>query len=155
MSLRAIRVLPRPLAALALVAAVAAAPADADAAACATTACGTATSVTYGGTPLTLAGEAVNGTVRTELWYLVAPPTGSHSVVVTSPVATDVTASSISFTGVNQTTPLGTLVSAIGTSTTPSVTANTILGEPVVDIMGAVGTTTPTVAGATQTLRYT
>jgi hypothetical protein len=139
-------------------AAVGLAPSPARAAACAggtATACGVATGVTYNGAALTFAGAATNGTVRTEIWYLLAPPAGSHNVVVTAPVATDVTASSISFTGVNQSTPLGTLVSAIGTGATPTVTANTILGEPVVDIMGAVGSTTPTVSGATQTLRNT
>jgi hypothetical protein len=120
-----------------------------------TTACGATTSVTYNGTALTFAGAATNGTVRTEIWYLTAPPAGSHNVVVTGPVATDITASSISFTGVNQSTPLGTLVSAIGTGTSASVTANTVLGEPVVDFLGAVGTTAPSVSGSTQTLRNT
>src|SRR5450432_3741075 len=103
------------LAALAL-----AMPARVDAAACGagTTACGTTTSVTYNGTALTFAGASTNGTVRTEIWYLVAPAAGSHSVVVTAPVATDITASSVSFTGVDQATPVGTFVSNLGTGTT-------------------------------------
>jgi hypothetical protein len=120
-----------------------------------TTACGSATNVTYNGTALTFAGASTNGTVRTEIWYLKAPATGTRSIVVTAPYATDITASSMSFTGVDQTTPLGTLVTNIGTGTSASVVASTILGEPVFDVMGAVGTTTPTVSGSTQTVRNT
>jgi hypothetical protein len=143
--------------ALVLAAVGVSAPASVRAAACGggTTACGGATGVTYNGTALTFAGAATNGTVRTEIWYLTAPATGTRSIVVTAPFATDITAHSISFTGVDQTTPLGTLVSNIGTGTTASSTANTILGEPVVDIVGAVGTTTPTISGSTQTSRTT
>src|SRR5450432_2087508 len=131
------------------------APTRVHAAACSggTTACGTATSVTYNGAALTFAGASTNGTVRTEIWYLVAPTAGSHSVVVTAPVASDVTASSISFTGVDQTTPVGTFVSNLGTGTTAAVVATTAVGDPVVDIVGAVTTTAPTIAGTTQTLR--
>ena len=120
-----------------------------------TTACGSATSVTYNGTALTLAGASTNGTVRSEIWYLVAPPSGAHNVVVTAPNANAVTATSMSFTGVNQATPLGTPVTAIGTSTTPSVSATSAVGEPLFDVVGAVGTTAPTVAGPEQTVRQT
>jgi hypothetical protein len=119
-----------------------------------TATCGPATNVTYNGTSLTFYGSSTNGTVRSEIWYLKAPVAGTHNVVVTAPGATDVTATSMSFTGVNQATPLGTLVSAIGTDTTPTVTANTVIGEPVFDVLGAVGTTTPTV-GPVQTVRRT
>ena len=130
-------------------------PAAVQAAACATTACGSASSVTYNGTPLTLAGASTNGTVRSEIWYLVAPTSGAHNVVVTAPNANAVTATSMSFTGVDQTTPLGSTVSAIGTGTTPSVSTTSAVGEPLFDVVGAVGTTTPVIAGATQTVRGT
>ncbi|MFL5304729.1 MAG: hypothetical protein ACJ8F1_05925, partial [Polyangia bacterium] len=125
------------------------------AAACGTTACGSATTVTYNGVALTFAGASTNGTVRSEIWYLVAPASGTHNVVVTAPNATAVTATSMSFTGVNQTTPLGSTVGAIGTSTSPQVSLTSAVGEPVFDVAGAVGTTAPTVAGATQTVRNT
>ena len=146
----------RALAAVLLMAAVAA-PDAAQAAVCGagTTACGGSTSVTYNGSPMTLYGAATNGTVRTELWYMTAPPTGAHNVVVTAPNATAVTATSMSFTGVHQTTPLGTLGSAIGTSTMPAVSATAAVGEGIFDVVGAVGSTAPTVAGAAQTLRRT
>jgi hypothetical protein len=130
-------------------------PSAAQAGACGTTACGSATSVTYNGVALTFAGAATNGTGRSEIWYLTAPASGTHSVVVTAPNATAVTATSMSFTGVNQTTPLGSTAGAIGTSTSPQVSLASAVGEPVFDVMGAVGTTAPTVAGATQTVRKT
>jgi hypothetical protein len=130
-------------------------PAAVQAAACATTACGSATSVSYNGAALTFAGASTNGTVRSELWYLVAPTSGVHNVVVTAPNADAVTATSMSFTGVDQTTPLGSTVSAIGTGTTTSVSTTSAVGEPLFDVVGAVGTTPPTVAGATQTVSQT
>jgi Concanavalin A-like lectin/glucanases superfamily len=113
------------------------------------TACGSPTSVTYNGVAMTLAGSATNGTVRSEIWYLKAPASGAHNVVVTAPDATDVTATSMSFTGVDQTANLGTaFVSGIGTSAAPSVTtAASGLGSIVFDALGAVGSTTPTVSG--------
>ncbi len=131
-------------------------PAIAQAAACggSTTSCGTTTTVTYNGASLTLAGAAVNGTVRSELWYLVAPAAGAHNIVVTTSAANVVAATSMSFSGVDQTTPLGSVVSAIGTDTTPSLSVTSAMGEPVYDIVGALGTTAPT-QGLQQTLRQT
>src|SRR5450432_3851265 len=139
-----------------LVIALALASRTAEAAVCAggTTTCGPATAVTYNGTALTFYGSSTNGTVRSEIWYMQAPASGTHNVVVTAGAATDVTATSMSFTGVDQTTPLGTFVSAIGTGTAPSVTANSAIGEPIFDVLGAVGTATPTVTGQ-QTVRRT
>ena len=130
-------------------------PATIHAAACGTTACGSATSVTYNGTALTFGGASTNGTVRSEIWYLVAPPSGAHNIVVTAPNANAVTATSMSFTGVNQATPLGSTTSAIGTSTTPSIATTSTVGEPLFDVVGAVGTTAPTVSGPKQTVRQT
>ncbi len=103
---------------------------------------------------MTFQGSATNGTVRTEMWYLKAPPSGVHNVVVVSPNASDVTATSTSFTGVSQTTSLGTAVTGLGTGTAPSLTVSSAIGEPVVDIMGATGSTTPT-AGTSQIARQT
>src|SRR3954465_15132943 len=127
-------------------------PATLHAAACATTACGSANAVTYNGTALTFAGASTNGTVRSEIWYLVAPSSGAHNVVVTAPNAGAVTATSMSFTGVNQATPpplsfpgvtqappLGPQVKAIGPSTTPTVSTTSPVGEPLFDVAGAVG----------------
>jgi hypothetical protein len=135
---------------------LAGAAAPARAAACANQACGAVTTVKYNGVAMTSYGSQTNGDVRVELFYMVAPPSGAHNVVVTGTVPTDITATSISFTGVNQTTPLGTLSGAIGSSASPSLTipAGTV-GNPVVDFLGALGATAPTVSGSTQTIRNT
>ncbi len=72
------------------------------------------TSVTYDGRPLAPLGakNAPGNQNRTELWYLVAPPAGSASVVVSLSKGRDIVAGAASFTGVNQATPFGAVASA-------------------------------------------
>jgi uncharacterized repeat protein (TIGR01451 family) len=80
----------------------------------------TVTGVTYGGTALTKVGahNDAGNTRRVEQWYMLAPPTGTANVVVTvnipSAVTEGVVAGATTFTGVDQTVPLGTFVSADG-----------------------------------------
>lgn len=85
------------------------------------------TSVTYG-TGMTqqtltkLIEEGPNGEANAEIWYLVAPQSGTHPITITfsganANIAFVVGAST--FTGVNQTTPLGTGV-GVDDGTTPS-----------------------------------
>jgi uncharacterized repeat protein (TIGR01451 family) len=88
------------------------------------------TKVTYNGTNLTLIG-AHNDTTnsrRIEMWYLLAPSTGNHNVVVTVNVPTrvniGVVASATTFIGVDQTVPLGTFVSADGAASGCVAVAN-------------------------------
>jgi hypothetical protein len=110
---------------------------------------------TYGGvamTPLGLvhSGGLTSGFIR--LFGLVAPATGAATVIVTSSVSGDLSGGSISFTGVDQTTPVGTAVTA--TSVTTSVSAavpGTIAGNMVAAtaVYGAGIAVTPT-----QTSRY-
>ena len=101
----------------------------------------TTSTVTYGVTSLTRIGvqAATSNQNRTELWYLLAPPTGSSTVAVAVSPAREVAASSISYTGVSQTTPLNTFVSATGQSNTASVNAPSAPGELVVDTVSANG----------------
>ena len=87
------------------------------------------TSITYNGVALTQYSSNGAGVGTNEVWYLIAPSTGAHNVVVTwtnvNPAeapSTNGVAGSLSFTGVDQTTPLGTAAQATGSSTTPSVT---------------------------------
>jgi hypothetical protein len=125
---------------------------------CANTSCGSATSVKYNGTALTFYGSTQTGSVRTEIWYLQNPPSGTHSVVVTAPNATDVAATSISYTGVSAASPFAGAVSpttATGAASAPTAAVTTVIGDPVVDFVGEIGTATPTVTGSTQTLRNT
>ena len=51
----------------------------------------------------------------------------------------DVVGGAISFSGVNQTTPFGTFVSAQGTSASPSVTASSAAGQVVLDTLATDG----------------
>src|SRR5256712_786574 len=65
------------------------------------------TGVTYGGTALT---QAVADTQKPtgSIWYLVNPPSGTASVVVTSTPSKGAIVGVISFTGVDQSTPIPT-----------------------------------------------
>jgi uncharacterized repeat protein (TIGR01451 family) len=76
--------------------------------------------VTYNGTALSFAGaqnDAAN-TQRVEMWYLLNPVSGANSIVVSVniPVAQTVgiVAGATTFTGVDQTVPLGSFVSTDG-----------------------------------------
>ena len=126
----------------------------------------TVASITYAGTALVI-GQAVNDggapNTRTEVWYLVAPATGTNNVVVT---VQNVTAGQSVQAAVGITTYVdvdqqltGSLgYTNAGNSTTPSNTlAGTANGDMVIDFttarMNAGGTLTATV-GAGQTSLY-
>ena len=75
--------------------------------------------VTYNGVGLHFIGahNDAGGTRRVEMWYLLAPTSGGHSVIVTVNTAGQqdpVVAGATTFTGVDQTVPLGSFVSADG-----------------------------------------
>ncbi len=87
-------------------------------------------SVTYNGTSLSLVGTEVNGGARVEIWSMVAPDMGTHNVDVTisgSPFGA--TAGVMTFTGVDQTTPLGTFASTNGEASSGSVNVSSASGE--------------------------
>jgi uncharacterized repeat protein (TIGR01451 family) len=88
------------------------------------------------------------------LWYLLAPPTGTANVFVALLTPKRVVASAISFTGVNQTTPLGTFVGAAGQSTTASVNVSSAPGELVIDTVTTNGDANNLTANAGQTERW-
>src|SRR5437773_247767 len=73
----------------------------------------TVTGVTYSGQALTLIGGQTAGasTDRIEMWRLLAPPVGTASIVVTLSAAKRIVGGAVSYTGVDQTTPLGACVS--------------------------------------------
>jgi hypothetical protein len=115
----------------------------------------TVSSVTYAGSSLGVVGVRSNpGLARIEIWRLVAPATGANNVVVNLGTSKDLVAGAASFTGVNQTTPLGTFFSAIGSSSPATVNVTGVAeGEVVIDTLNPLPTTTPTV-GAGQTQRW-
>ncbi len=112
------------------------------------------TGVTYNSVSLTNVDGIDNGSVSSHLWQLVASATGANTFVATS-TATDfeLNAACESYTGVDQTTPLGTSVTASGTDTAPSVTVTSASGELVKDAIGLDHSGTLTV-GSGQTSRY-
>ena len=112
----------------------------------------TVSGVTYNGVAMTSVGSATNGKQISHMWRLIAPATGANNVVVTlSGGGDDIIAVATSYTGVDQTTPLGTPATATGTSTTASVTVTSATNELVVDSVSSnLGTLT---VDASQTQR--
>jgi len=98
---------------------------------------GMVTGVTYNGTALTGLWDVVRSSYNTSGWFLVNPASGAHDVVVTFATNTagwsDQGVFALSFTGVDQSTPLNTPGTANNYSTTPSVTVSTAAGEIIVD----------------------
>src|SRR5438445_1905879 len=98
------------------------------------------TGVTYGGTALT---QAVADTLKplTSIWYLVNPTSGTASVVVTSTASKGAVIGVISFTGVDQTTPVPTTAkndNAGGTTSPATVSiTNANANAWVMDVAGS------------------
>jgi hypothetical protein len=93
-----------------------------------------------------------NGTTgRVELFYLKNPALGANTVAVTnSGTSADLEAGSVSFTGVDQTTPVRNITTNAGLDTSPSLTVSSAPGNMVVDgLVDGDGTT-----NSSQTLRW-
>ena len=114
--------------------------------------------MTYGASPavaLTRQGFLGNGNNnRVEIWSLLAPASGTANVVVTLSGSTAAVAGSISFNGVDQTTPLGAFASASGNSTIPSVFVSTPNAATVVDTLAANGDAVSAAAAAGQASQW-
>ncbi len=113
-------------------------------------------SVTYNGVGMTQ--EAVydnTGIGHHELWSLTAPSTGTHNIIVTrSSVVGTFAAQGMSYTGVDQGTPLGTITHQRWSSTDPSETISSASDEVVIHAVGWNQTVSTTVStGSGQTLR--
>ena len=114
----------------------------------------TVSSITYNSVAATLVATADQGNRYTELWRLAAPATGSNTLAATfSASMNNVGVRAISFTGVDQTTPLGSAVTATGNSTTPSVIVPAATDDLVFDCLTIEHAGTLSV-GAGQTSRY-
>ncbi len=114
------------------------------------------TGVTYGGTALTLVGTLNSGPdCRITIYRLINPPSGTANVVVnfSGTLGKGAVVSATSFRGVDQTTPLGTFNSAIGSSTAPSVNIASASGDLVYDVL-ALKNLTALTANSGQTERW-
>ena len=119
------------------------------------------TGVTYSGTALSFVGAQndAGGTRRVEMWYLLAPASGTNlpivvSVDIPTAVTEGVVAGATTFTGVDQTAPLGTFVSADGAAGTYSqLNVPSVVNGMILDTLATDGTQTVTVPGP-QTQRW-
>ena len=101
----------------------------------------TVTGVTYGGTAMTFLGRQTRTTtVNVELWGLVAPASGTKTIVatITNTGARNlvVDGGAQSFSNVEQGAPVGALVGANANSTNPTVAATNSAYDYVVDVVG-------------------
>jgi hypothetical protein len=100
----------------------------------------TITSVTYGGVALTKAnaiGAGAGNYARSEIWYLKNPAVGTANIVVTNSATEWMATGAVTFTGVDQTTPVRASsndVSSNTSSTTNTLTVTpTVSGDLIVD----------------------
>lgn len=116
----------------------------------------TISSITYGGTAMTPIGSKNVADQEIAQYQLVNPPTGAQTVSVTfsSNVSRPIYGGSVSFTNVNQTTPIGTFASASGNSSSPSVTVASAVGEIVIDTLDFDTSAATLTVGAGQTQRW-
>ena len=111
------------------------------------------TSVTYGGTSLTLVGEVTsNGNAKIHLYRLLNPPSGTANVTVNLDANPDkgIVVGVTTFTGVHQTTPLGTFNGTQGKSTNPSVNITSATNELVFDVVSLRNASLTVGSGQTQ-----
>lgn len=100
-----------------------------------TFAAGTVSTITYGGVSLTKLRADVNGIYNSELWYLIAPASGSATVTVTLSASLTSIAGGASWWNVDQTTPFSANAGANGTNTpasgvvTPGSITNRVFGN--------------------------
>ncbi|MBK8564660.1 MAG: cadherin-like domain-containing protein [Saprospiraceae bacterium] len=88
------------------------------------------TSITFNGSALTKLGNISNPSQsRIEIWYLKSPPVGTFNVLVNNSNSDNGVIGVMAFSGVNQTTPFGTLATAQGSGTSASVAASSASGE--------------------------
>lgn len=99
------------------------------------------TAVSYGGNSMTKIGDSgkTNFGERVTVWALLSPPTGSNSFSITEPTGGYKVwvLSAISLSGVNTSTPIGTVATNTGTSGTATVSSTSASGEVVVGFVSA------------------
>ncbi|MEP7345470.1 MAG: SdrD B-like domain-containing protein, partial [Gemmatimonadaceae bacterium] len=96
----------------------------------------TVSSVKWGTASLRLIKAISTGSnVRSEMWYLINPPSGLKTITVTlAGAGAGIAAGAVSYTGVHQTTPLGTSVTkSIPSNLFESLNVTSAVGQVVVD----------------------
>ncbi len=114
-----------------------------------------ASSVTYGGQSLTRQALRTLGSGISEIWTLVAPPTGTATIIVTYSQAETVNGGSVSFFGVDQGAPVrGSSTANQLNSGVISTGVFSITGDVVVDTVAVNGGFNSVTPGAGQTMRW-
>jgi uncharacterized delta-60 repeat protein len=97
---------------------------------------GQATSVTYGGTAMTLVGRYTGIHSHTsEIWQLLAPTVGTANIEATFNTTTQALGGGVAFNDVDQSSPTGTFQGASADSGTASVTVTSAVGDMVIDTL--------------------
>ena len=112
-------------------------------------------SIKYNGTNLTKVGDAKNANkVKVELWRLINPPSGIYNVVVTVSGSAKFVSGATTYSGVHQTSPLGTIAKANGTNVNPKATVSGTSTDLVIDVVAAKDSSRTLSVNASQTQRY-
>lgn len=117
---------------------------------------GTLNSVTYGGNAMTLIAGATDGggQRRAELWRYVGYASGASTVTGTfDATKNDARMTVMTYTGVDQVTPIGTAATATGGASPITVNVTSAAGELVVDCAEGGASADPITVGAGQTQR--
>ncbi|UCC45002.1 MAG: DUF4347 domain-containing protein, partial [Candidatus Zixiibacteriota bacterium] len=113
-------------------------------------------SMSYNGVALTQVGvQTGTGQNRMEIWSLVAPDIGTHNLTINwSGEPSGASLGIITFTGVDQTTPLGTFASATGSGTSGSVNVTSAAGELVFGSVMVSASNQDLIPGGSQTEQW-
>ena len=109
----------------------------------------TVSSITYNGVPLTYVNSETRADdARVEIWELVAPPVGTYDVVISfsATLLRYAVAGVTTFTGVDQTDPLGLFVGNNATSNAANLTVPSAAGELVLGVFSCETCTSVTFA---------
>lgn len=114
----------------------------------------TVSDITWGSQSLTYLATKLADNGRIELWYLKSPDSGTKDITVTISGEGYSSVGATSWAGVHQTTPFGTVASANGESTGPTVDVSSGIGELVLDLVGDWYADTTFTVGADQNERW-
>ena len=112
----------------------------------------TVSGISYGAKSLSLVTRSSdNNLVGAEIWGLTNPPVGTTNVVISfASAATSITAGALVLSGVNQTTPYSATSTNLATSSTPTVTIASAVGEMVFNSISVRGATAASPSGSGQ-----
>ena len=110
----------------------------------------TVSNITYGGLNLSRVQTVPGATASSEIWQLVNPPSGANPITIIRSGTGGLVAGAATFSGVDQTTPLGAVSSLAGQSSSPTNTISSATNEIVFDNLAYDKTGNPT-SGSGQT----